>query len=244
MTLSWSLDKVGPICRSAADAATVFAYIHGTDDKDASAVNAAFNYNSKTDVKTLRIGYAKNHFDKLDSSTQEWSVLKALKAEGLEIKPMYFPDTEVYAFDIIGQVIGAESAAAFDAFTRTGLDDQMTRQTRFDWPNYFRVSRTIPAVEYINAQRHRYVLMQKVNEVVSQYDAIICPSRGGGNQSAITNLTGHPVVCVPTGLDAKSGLPTGISFVGKLYDEGTLLRIAQFYQDHTTYEETHPQPFL
>ena len=114
MTLSWSLDKVGPICRSAEDAATVFAYIHGTDDKDASAVNAAFNYKSKTGVKTLRIGYAKNHFDKLDSSAQEWSVLKVLKEQGLEVEPMYFPDTEVYAFDIIGQVIGAESAAAFD----------------------------------------------------------------------------------------------------------------------------------
>jgi Asp-tRNA(Asn)/Glu-tRNA(Gln) amidotransferase A subunit family amidase len=101
----------------------------------------------------------------------------------------------------------------------------------------------VPAVEYINAQRHRTILMQKVNEVISQYDAIICPSRGGGNQSAITNLTGHPVVCVPTGLDVKSKLPTGISFVGKLFDEGTILNIAHQYQKATGWDEMHPTMF-
>jgi Asp-tRNA(Asn)/Glu-tRNA(Gln) amidotransferase A subunit family amidase len=83
-----------------------------------------------------------------------------------------------------------------------------------------------------------------VNAVVSQFDAIICPSRGGGNQSAITNLTGHPVVCVPNGVDSKTKLPTGISFVGKLYDEGTILRVAKFYQDLTNFDEAHPQKFM
>jgi len=241
MTLSWSLDKVGPICRSAEDAATVFAFIHGTDNKDASAVNAAFNYTTKSDVKTLRIGYAKNHFDKLDSSAQEWSVLKVLKAEGLEIQPMYFPDTEVYAFDIIGQVIGAESAAAFDAFTRTGLDDQMTRQTRFDWPNYFRVSRTIPAVEYINANRHRSMLMQRVNEAMQQFDVIITPSFGG-RQLAITNLTGHPALCMPIGL-TKQGVPNSITFLANLFKEEELLALGNFFQEKTDHDNIHPEKF-
>jgi Asp-tRNA(Asn)/Glu-tRNA(Gln) amidotransferase A subunit family amidase len=86
--------------------------------------------------------------------------------------------------------------------------------------------------------------MQNVNAVVSQFDAIICPSRGGGNQSAITNLTGHPVVCVPNGFDSKTKLPTGISFVGKLYDEGTILRIAKYYQDISTFDESHPKQFM
>jgi Asp-tRNA(Asn)/Glu-tRNA(Gln) amidotransferase A subunit family amidase len=241
MTLSWSLDKVGPICRSTEDAATVFAFIHGTDNKDASAVNTAFNYKSKSDVKTLRIGYAKNHFDKLDSSAQEWSVLKALKAEGLEIKPMYFPDTEVYAFDIIGQVIGAESAAAFDAFTRTGLDEQMTRQTRFDWPNYFRVARTIPAVEYINANRHRSTLMQRVNEAMQQFDVIITPSFGG-RQLAITNLTGHPALCMPIGL-TKLGVPNSITFLANLFREEELLALGNFFQEKTDHDNIHPEKF-
>jgi len=241
MTLSWSLDKVGPICRSAEDAATVFAYIHGTDNKDASAVNAAFNYKSKTGVKTLRIGYAKNHFDKLDSSAQEWSVLKVLKEQGLEIEPMYFPDTEVYAFDIIGQVIGAESAAAFDAFTRTGLDDQMTRQTRFDWPNYFRASRTIPAVEYINANRHRSILMQRVNEAMQAFDVIITPSFGG-RQLAITNLTGQPALCMPIGL-TKQGVPNSITFLANLFREEELLVLGKFFQEKTDHDNIHPEKF-
>lgn len=241
MTLSWSLDKIGPICRSAEDAATVFAYIHGTDNKDASAVNSAFNFNKKQDPKTLRIGYAKNHFEKLDSSAAEWNVIKVLKAAGLEIKPMHFPDTEAYAFDIIGQVIGAESAAAFDAFTRTELDDQMTRQTRFDWPNYFRVARTIPAVEYINANRHRSVLMQKLNDAMKDFDVIITPSFAG-KQLAITNLTGQPALCMPIGL-TQQGIPNSITFLSNLFKEEDLLTLGMFFQEKTGFDNIRPERF-
>jgi Asp-tRNA(Asn)/Glu-tRNA(Gln) amidotransferase A subunit family amidase len=85
--------------------------------------------------------------------------------------------------------------------------------------------------------------MQKVNEVMQKYDVIICPSRGDGNQSAITNLTGHPIVCVPTGFDKKNNLPTGISFVGNLYDEATILSIAKTYQNNTTWDKAHPNLF-
>ena len=245
MALSYSLDKVGPICRSANDAAIVFHYLHGTDGKDLAAVTMPFNYQANSPMRGMKIAYAKNYFDKIkDTTRSEWKVLADLKKQGVQLIPVEFPDEKAYPFNIMDVVIGAECAAQFDEMTRKNIDDQLTRQTKYDWPNQFRTARFVPAVEYINAQRHRYVLMQKVNEVVSQYDAIICPSRGGGNQSAITNLTGHPVVCVPTGLDAKSGLPTGISFVGKLYDEGTLLRIAQFYQDHTAHDEVHPDKFL
>jgi Asp-tRNA(Asn)/Glu-tRNA(Gln) amidotransferase A subunit family amidase len=245
MALSYSLDKVGPICRSANDAAIVFHYLHGTDGKDLAAITMPFNYQANRTMKGMKIAYAKNYFDKIkDTTRSEWKLLADLKKQGVQLIPVEFPDEKAYPFNIMDVVIGAECAAQFDEVTRKNIDDQLTRQTKYDWPNQFRTARFVPAVEYINAQRHRYVLMQKVNEVVSQYDAIICPSRGGGNQSAITNLTGHPVVCVPTGLDAKSGLPTGISFVGKLYDEGTLLRIAQFYQDHTAHDEVHPDKFL
>ncbi len=241
MTLSWSLDKVGPICRSAEDAAAVFAYLHGTDGKDGSAVNAAFNYMPKMDVKKLRVAYAKNHFEKLDSSTQEWGVIKALKASGIDVQPMHFPDAEVYKFDIIGMVIGSEAAAAFDAFTRTGLDDQMTRQTRFDWPNYFRTSRTIPATAYINANRHRYLLMETVNKAMEGYDVVITPSFAG-RQLAITNLTGHPALCMPIGLN-KQGLPNSITFLSNLFKEEDLLALGKYFQEITPHEEVHPPKF-
>jgi Asp-tRNA(Asn)/Glu-tRNA(Gln) amidotransferase A subunit family amidase len=241
MTLSWSLDKIGPICRSAEDAATVFAFIHGTDGNDASAVNAAFNYSATPDVKSLKIAYAKNHFDKLDSNAQEWNVIKTLQAQGMDVKPMVLPDTDVYKFDIIGMVIGAESAAAFDEFTRTDLDDAMTKQTRFDWPNYFRVSRTIPAVAYINANRHRTLLMQKMNEAMQPYDVVITPSFAG-RQMAITNLTGHPALSMPIGL-TNQGVPNSISFLSNLFQEESLLALGKFFQDLTPYDDVHPPKF-
>jgi Asp-tRNA(Asn)/Glu-tRNA(Gln) amidotransferase A subunit family amidase len=241
MTLSWSLDKIGPICRSAEDAATVFSYIHGTDMKDASAVNTAFNYNPNMDVKKLKIAYAKNIFDKLDTAAQEWSVLKQLTAAGVELHPMQFPDTETYQFDMIGIVIGSEAAAAFDAFTRLNIDDQMTRQTRNDWPNYFRQARTIPAIEYINTLRHRSVLMEKTNAAMQKYDVVIAPSFGG-RQLAITNLTGHPALCMPTGL-SKQGTPNSITFLANLFKEEALLAFGKFFQSITPFDEMHPEKF-
>ena len=244
MALSYSLDKVGPICRSAADAAIVFNYIHGTDGKDGSAVNMPFNYTPNKDIKKLKIAYAKNYFDKIkDTSRNEFKVLEEFKKLGVQLIAVNFPDSGVYNFNIMDVVIGAECAAQFDEMTRLNIDDILTRQTKSDWPNSFRTNRFIPAVEYINAQRHRYTLMQKVNEVMQQYDVIICPSRGDGNQSAITNLTGNPVVCLPNGFDKKLNLPTGISFVGNLYDEATILSIAEAYQKATNWDETHPTLF-
>ena len=244
MALSYSLDKIGPICRSAADAAVVFNYIHGTDGKDGSAVNKPFNYDPTKNIKKLKIAYAKNYFDKIkDTSRNEFKVLEVFKKLGVQLIPVNFPDSGVYNINIMDVVIGVECAAQFDEMTRLNIDDQLTRQTKYDWPNQFRTARFVPAVEYVNAQRHRYTLMQKVNEVIQKYDVIICPSKGDGNQSAITNLTGHPVVCLPTGFDKKLNLPTGISFVGNLYDESTLLTIANAYQGATHWNQLHPNLF-
>ena len=244
MTLSWSLDKAGPICRSAEDAAVVFNYLHGTDGKDACAVDRPFNYKPLADVKKMKVAYAKNYYDKItDTSRNEWKVLSEFKMMGVQLIPVNFPDSGVYNFNIMDVVISAECAAAFDDFTRNNIDDEMTWQAKYDWPNSFRVARLMPAVEYINANRHRYILMQKVNEVVSQYDVIICPTRGSGNQTAITNLTGHPAVVVPTGFDKRFNVPTSITFIGKLYDEATILSVAKAYQNATGWDEIHPTMF-
>lgn len=120
MTLSWSLDKVGPITRSAEDAALVFSFIHGADNKDLSAVSMPFNYQPKGDVKKLKVGYAKNYFDRItDTSRNEWKVLDAYRKMGVELVPIVFPDSGVYNFNVMDIVISAECAAAFDDFTRT-----------------------------------------------------------------------------------------------------------------------------
>ena len=241
MALSYSLDKIGPICRSAEDAAIVFNFIHGTDGKDQAAVNMPFNYTGKVDLSKMRIAYAKNYFESGDTLGNELKVLDVYRRLGATLIPVDFPDSTVYNFDIMSIIISAECAAQFDEFTRSELDDMMTRQGKGDWPNQFRSARFIPAVEYINAYRHRYLLMQKVNAVLNQYDVFICPTYGG-NQVAITNLTGHPALCFPTGFN-KNKLPTNITLIGNLYSEATLLAIAKAYQDATDFNKQHPDFF-
>jgi Asp-tRNA(Asn)/Glu-tRNA(Gln) amidotransferase A subunit family amidase len=242
MTLSWSLDKVGPICRSAEDAAVVFAFIHGTDGKDAAAVNMPFNYKTQN-VRKLKVAYAKNYFDKItDSTRNEFQVLYAFKAKGVQLIPVNFPDSGVYNANLMSIIISSECAAAFDEFTRNNIDDQLTHQTKGDWPNEFRSSRFIPAVDYINANRHRYLLMQKVNDAFKDVDVIIVPTFSG-SQLAITGLTGHPAVVVPTGFNKRTNLPTSITFIGKLYDEATLLAVVKAFQDATPFEDIHPEMF-
>jgi Asp-tRNA(Asn)/Glu-tRNA(Gln) amidotransferase A subunit family amidase len=244
MALSWSLDKVGPLCRSAEDAAIVFAAIRGANELDGIPAPVAFDYRPASDVKKLKVAYAKNYFDRLDTSRNEWKVLADFRKMGIEPVPMIFPDdSTVWPFNIMNMVIGAECAAAFDAFTRSELDDMMTRQNRGDWPNFFRTSRLIPAVDYINALRHRYLLTQAVTKAMSEYDVVICPSYAG-NQLAITNLTGHPAVCVPNGMDARSKTPTSITFLGNLWGEAHILRAAAAYQKATDWEDRHPELFL
>ncbi len=201
----------------------------------------AIQLQRKFDPEKIRIAYAANYFSKLDSTYNDWKVLEAYKKIGVKLSAIVFPDSSIYGFDMIGIVIGSESAAAFDEMTRLNMDDQLTRQTASDWPNYFRSARFIPAVEYVNANRHRYILMQKINEIIRNYDVIICPT-WSGQQVAITNLTGHPALCMPTGLDGRS-LPTSITFIGKLYSEAVLLAVGKAFQDPTDFETCHPPYF-
>jgi len=179
MVLCWSLDKAGPICRSAEDDAIVYYFIKGTDGKDASAIDHAFNYNPKTNVKKLRFAYAENYFKRLPKDAPEWKVIETYKSMGIEVKPVEFPDSTVYPTNLVSIVLNSESAAAFDELTRTNRDDLVERQDKDFWPNSFRSARLIPAVEYINANRYRYTLCQKVQEFMKNYDVVIVPTFAG-----------------------------------------------------------------
>src|SRR5436190_1519834 len=189
MVLSWSLDKAGPICRSAEDDAIVYYYLKGTDGKDASAIVHAFNYDQKKDIKKLRVAFAQNYFNRLAKDAMEWKVLDEFKAMGVTPQPVQFPDSAVVPFNLIGVVLDAESSAAFDELTRTNRDDLIERQDKGFWPNSFRYSRMIPAVEYINANRYRSELCVQINDFMKNYDVVIVPTFSG-SQLAITNLTG------------------------------------------------------
>ena len=241
MVLCWSLDKVGPICRSAEDDAIVFYYIKGTDGKDAGAVDHAFNYIPKVDLSKLKIAYAENYFKKLSKDALDWKVLDAYRSLGANIQPVVFPDSVFYPNNLISIILNAESAAAFDELTRTNRDDLIERQDKDFWPNSFRSARMIPAVEYINANRYRYDLCKAVHDFMKNYDVLIVPTFFG-SQLAITNLTGNPVVCMPTGFN-NNGSPVSITLIGKLYDEATILAAAKAYQDKTDFNKQHPAKF-
>jgi len=241
MALCWSSDKVGPICRSAEDAAYVFAYLHGGDGIDASSRTMPFNYTGKIDLSKLRIAYTRNYIDTLPDSSPEKQTLVILKKLGAKISPLDFPD-DLRGNELLSLIIGVESAAAFDKLTRSNRDDEMVQQNKDRWPNTFRTARFVPAVEYINASRMRISIMQKVDPILSRYDIIIAPPETG-DQLAITNLTGHPSVTLPVGY-LKSGLPGSISFIsGQLYDEARLLAFAKAFQDATPYNKQHPKGF-
>lgn len=241
MVLCWSLDKVGPICRSAEDAAIIYAAINGTDGNDPSAIKHAFNYNGKTDWSKIRIAYAENYFKRLPKEADEWKVLEVYKSLGAKLKPIVFPDTSLYPVNYINLILNAESAAAFDELTRTNRDDLIERQDKDFWPNSFRAARTIPAVEYINANRYRSQLCKGFNDFMKNYDVVIVPSFSG-RQLAMTNLTGNPVVCMPMGFN-KDGTPTSITLIGNLYDEATILAAAKAFQDKTDHNKKHPALF-
>ena len=242
MVLCWSLDKAGPICRSAEDDAIVYYYIKGTDGKDAGSVDHAFNYDQKKDIKKLRFAYAENYFNRLPKDAMEWKVLEVYKSMGIDVKPVEFPDSTVYPANLISVILSAESAAAFDELTRTNRDDLIERQDKNFWPNSFRAARVIPAVEYINANRYRYTLSEKVQQFMKNYDVVIVPTFAG-SQLAITNLTGNPVVCMPMGYNQRN-LPVSITLVGNLYDEASILEAAKAYQDKTDFHKKHPEKFL
>jgi Asp-tRNA(Asn)/Glu-tRNA(Gln) amidotransferase A subunit family amidase len=242
MVLCWSLDKAGPICRSAEDDAIVFYYLKGTDGKDPGAVDHAFNYNPKTDIKKLKIAYAENYFRRLNKDAPEWKVVELYKSLGASVEPVIFPDSTLYPVNLVSVILNAESAAAFDELTRTNRDDLIERQDKDFWPNSFRGARMIPAVEYINANRYRYNLCQGIYDFMKNYDVLIVPTFGG-RQLAITNLTGNPVVCMPVGFTA-TGNPQSITLVGKLYDEATILAVAKMYQDKTDFNKRHPFKFM
>jgi Asp-tRNA(Asn)/Glu-tRNA(Gln) amidotransferase A subunit family amidase len=241
MVLCWSLDKIGPICRSAEDAAMVFAFINGTDGKDPGAVKRPFNYTGVIDWKNIRIAYAENYFKRLNADAPEWKVLDVYRFLGANVKAVNFADSAMYPVNLVSIILNAESAAAFDELTRTNRDDLIERQDRDFWPNSFRAARTIPAVEYINANRYRYKLCQDMNAFMKNFDVLIVPTFSG-RQLSITNLTGHPVVVMPIGFN-QGGSPLSITLLGNLYDEATILAAAKAYQDRTDFNKKHPEKF-
>ncbi|MGH8005015.1 MAG: amidase, partial [Limisphaerales bacterium] len=239
MALSWSMDKIGPICRVVEDCAIVFDAIRGPDGADRAVRDYSFNYPAGVSLKKLRIGYLKKDMDKDTSNTAiNQTVLETFRKMGLTLHPIELPHLPISSLSF---VLTAEAATVFDELTRTNEDDQMIRQIKDAWPNYFRASRFIPAVEYIQANRLRRMVIDEMAELMDSIDVYIAPPFEGDNL-LLTNLTGHPCMVLPDGFD-KDGHPTSITFIGRLYDEATLLAVAKAYQDATDFHKKHPKEF-
>jgi Asp-tRNA(Asn)/Glu-tRNA(Gln) amidotransferase A subunit family amidase len=236
MALSWSMDKIGTICRTVEDCALVLNAIYGPDGKDQTVYDFPFNYTPEVKLSRLRIGYLKNDFDSVkEGRSFNDSALSVLKRLGATLVPIQLP---TYPTNDLSIILTAEAGAAFDELTRSGKDDLLVRQIKDAWPNVFRLSRFIPAVEYIEANRIRHLVIQEMAVLMKSVDLYVAPPFQGDNL-LLTNLTGHPCVVLPNGFTEK-GTPTSITFIGQLFGEAELLAVAKQYQDATGFHLKHP----
>jgi Asp-tRNA(Asn)/Glu-tRNA(Gln) amidotransferase A subunit family amidase len=235
MALSWTMDKLGPICRTAEDTAIVLDAIRGADGKDPTARDLPFNFDAAADVSKLRVGYVREAFDAAqDSDGARRKVLEELRGIGIDPKPIDLPDVP---YNQMGFVLTVEAAAAFDDLTRSNRDDELRMQTGTSWPNAFRRSRFVPAVEYIQANRVRTLLMERMAELMQTVDLYVTPAT---SDLYLTNFSGHPLLVLPTGFNDR-GLPTSIGFVGRLYGEAELCAVGRAYQNATKHYLKHPE---
>ena len=257
MGLSWTMDKIGPMCRGVEDCAAVLTAIYGPDGRDITVGDAPFNWNPDTNISTLRIGFLKTEFEgtggpgggpgggatpnpqQQRAAEQRRAVykaaLEALEKAGAKLAPIELPK---FSAAQLRYILSAEAAAAFDDITRDGRVNQLSGQGPGDWPNTFRTSRFIPAVEYLRAQRARTLLMREMEKLMSQWDVFVSPAPGSASL-LVTNLTGHPAVVVPCGF--VNDLPAAIMFTGGVYDEVSPLRVALAFERATTWHTMHPK---
>jgi Asp-tRNA(Asn)/Glu-tRNA(Gln) amidotransferase A subunit family amidase len=246
MALSWSMDKIGPIARTVQDASIVLAAIQGGDGLDASVREVPYAASAPVSVAGWKVGYVKTAFDHAKdvaektpggSQHDDMHVLDELRALGVDLVPIELPE-DIPAGDLL-TILTAEAATAFDDLTRDGRDAQMVWQAEEAWPNIFRASRLIPAVEYIRANRLRTRLMREMQKVMDSVDLYVAPSFGGSSL-VITNLTGHPALVAPCAF-GKDDMPHSITFTGQLYGEAELCALADAWQRSTDYHRRHPK---
>ncbi len=228
MTVSWTMDKLGPICRSVEDCAMVLDAIHGPDGHERME-RRVFNWDATLDWRKLRIGYLKTEFESLEESQYALprilrslnpeqgsrarvfaeydrrylqSTLAKLKEMGVTLIPVDIPKLP---YDAMVTILFAEAAAAFDELTRSGRDKLLTGQTNHDWPNFYRAARFVPAVEYIQANRARMMAIQAIAKALENVDVVITPTYS--TQLVASNLSGHPALILPNGFRGTDAPP-------------------------------------
>jgi Asp-tRNA(Asn)/Glu-tRNA(Gln) amidotransferase A subunit family amidase len=260
MELSWTMDKIGPMCRSVEDCVLVLNAIYGPDGRDNSVADVPFTWNPDLPLSSLRIGYVRADFEAQPAGRggapggapagaaggggrgagtpadnearlkMMQDVLGVFEKLGAKLEPIELPAFNANSLNFL---LSVEAAAAFDELLRSRGTDLMERST---WPATFRAARFVPAVEYLRGQRIRTMLMREWDTFMSKYDAFIS-SNGAG--LAQTNLTGHPAIALKCGF--VNDLPRVLMVTGRLYDEGTICRIAQAYEQATDWKDRNPK---
>ena len=242
MTLSWTLDKVGPLCRSAEDCALVLHAIQGPDGHDATVVDAALDWEPSVPISNLKIGYVKSEFDNLsgeraaDLKQIYADALDSLRKAGANLQPVELPVTPASHLRTVIEI--PEAAAAFDDITRNGAVDKLSGQAPGDWPNTFRAARLIPAVEYIRGMRIRTILQRTMADFMQNWDVLVTP--GNSVTIQLGNLIGYPQVSQPCGhLNHNSS--QSVCFFGRPYEEGSPLRVALAFERATEWHRMRPK---
>lgn len=248
MALCWSLDKVGPICRSVEDTAIVLAALNCGDIDDRGSIAAPFVFDAGRGVEGMRVGYLPEAFG--DGATEvDRRALEVMKTLGVEVVEAALPDLP---YGALMNVVYAEAAAAFEALTLSGEDDALKWQDEGAWPNTFRKARFLSAVDHVQLDRLRYRVMQALDGLFGEVDALIGPFMTGPMLVA-SNFTGHPCLHLRAGFEeiatrgaaslgagrlttgAATGgetftVPQGISLWGRLFDEGPILTLGMAFE--------------
>ena len=232
MVLSWSMDKAGPICRTAEDCAIVLDALSGSDPRDQASVDRPLHWDPNLSMKGKKVGvFNGSALSEFDGDTGYEDYLKILQSHGAELKEIQITQPN----DGVHIDLSVECAAAFDDFTRSNDINDLKNSA---WPRIFRAHRYVTAVEYLQAMRARVELMAKFEEEFADFDFIATPARGSYSLF-ITNRTGHPQISVPFGEDEK-GRERSFSLIGRLYDEPTICSAAWLIQQETGFYRLRP----
>jgi Asp-tRNA(Asn)/Glu-tRNA(Gln) amidotransferase A subunit family amidase len=242
LTASWTMDKVGAMCRHVEDCAHVLNAIYGPDGRDDTVVDAPFAWAPSTSLEGLRIAYVRTEFESPPAiasadERKAWpawrplwlAALDSIAAAGARPVPIDLPTFPADALQLIQEV---EAAAAFDDLTRSGDVDLIGPGAAAA----FRAARFIPAVEYLRAQRARTLLMREMDRLMTGYDVLLSPPRSAS--LTITSFTGHPALVVPAGF--ADGIPISLMITGRLFDEATILRVGLAFERATTWHTKRP----
>jgi len=245
MALCWSLDKIGPICRTVEDTVLVLSAINGVDPDDKGSIDASFNYDASTSIQGLRVGYIPSSFEGEDATDVDRNALNATRQLGVELVEINLPELPYMS---LMNVVYAEAAAAFEELTLNNRDDELVWQAKGAWPNIFRKARFLSAVDHVQLDRLRYKCMEVMDDLFSSVDMVIGPFMGP--MLVISNFTGHPCLHLRAGFcktktrgEASLGTgnldpgqenaeeetlyetPHGISLWAGLFDEGRLCNL-------------------